>query len=237
MIALANLHDLPAAVGRRPLRGGADRGSCRRPCTHLDLARLGHAGQAAGELLDHAVLEARAACRCRSPARRSVMPWSGSVLDLVHHRGGVQQRLRRDAADVQAHAAERGVALDQHGLHAEVGAAEGGRIAAGAGAEHQHLAFDVGLAGVAARRRCRRGSRRGAAAAAGAGAVAARRRGAAAAAAASTHQDHRAFADLVADLDLELLHDAGMRRRDLHRGLVGLDHDQRRCRPRSSRRA
>ena len=60
--------------------------------------------------------------------------------------------LRRDAADVQADAAERREALDQHRLHAEVGGAEGGRVAAGAGAEHEHVALEVGAAGVAARR-------------------------------------------------------------------------------------
>ena len=153
-----------------------------------------------------------------------LMPWSGRRLDLVHHARGVQQRLGRDAADVQAHAAERGVALDQHRLHAEVGAAERGRIAAGAGAEHQHLALDVGLAGVAAAPGSARGcARRGAAAWQCAAPWPAQRRGRARR---LDHQDHRAFADLVVDLDLELLDHAGMRRRDLHRGLVGLDHDQ-----------
>jgi hypothetical protein len=49
-----------------------------------------------------------------------------------------------NAADVEAHAAERRIALDQHRLHAEVGGAERRRIAARAGAEHQHVAFDVG---------------------------------------------------------------------------------------------
>ncbi len=57
----------------------------------------------------------------------------GEVRGLVDHRRDVQQRLRRDAADVQAHAAERRVALDEHRLHAEVGGAERGGIAARAG--------------------------------------------------------------------------------------------------------
>src|SRR6185369_17808896 len=39
-------------------------------------------------------------------------------------------------------------------------------------------------------------------------------------------QDERALVDLVADRDLHLLDDAGMRRRDLHRRLVALDRDQ-----------
>jgi hypothetical protein len=103
----------------------------------------------------------------------------GEVLDLVHHRGHVQQRLGRDAADVQAHAAERREALDQHGLQAQVGGAECGRITARAGTEHEHVALEVGAAGVGRcdgrGRRCggrgRRGcGRRGAGAATGAAA-------------------------------------------------------------------
>ncbi|MNQ98994.1 hypothetical protein D3C85_1147140 [compost metagenome] len=118
-------------------------------CHDLDLARLRHAGEAAGELLDHTVLEV--AQRVDVDFGRAVLDAVlGEQLHLVHHAGRVQQRLGGDAAHVEADAAECGVAFDQHGLHAEVGAAERGRVAAGAGAEHEHLAFDVGLAGVAA---------------------------------------------------------------------------------------
>ena len=56
------------------------------------------------------------------------------------------------------------IALDQHGLHAEVGGAERGRVAARAGAEHEHVALEVGAAGVgagAAQARAVRGLRRG----------------------------------------------------------------------------
>ena len=81
------------------------------------------------------------------------MPCAPSAIDFVHDGGRVQQRLRRNAADVEADAAERRVALDQHGLHAEIGAAECGGVAARARAEHQHLAFDVDVAGVSGRRR------------------------------------------------------------------------------------
>jgi hypothetical protein len=65
------------------------------------------------------------------------------VLDFVHHRRHVQQRLGRDAAHVQAHAAQGGVALDQHHLQAQVGRAEGGRVAARATAQHDHVAVHV----------------------------------------------------------------------------------------------
>ena len=68
------------------------------------------------------------------------------VRGFVDHRGRMQQRLRRNAADVEAHAAECGVALDQHRVQAEVGGAERGGVAAGTGAEHDDVAFDVGLA-------------------------------------------------------------------------------------------
>ena len=47
----------------------------------------------------------------------------------------MQQRLRRNAADVEADAAERGVALDDHRVEAEIGGAERGGVAAGTGAD------------------------------------------------------------------------------------------------------
>ena len=77
----------------------------------------------------------------------------GEVRRLVHHRRHVQQRLARDAAHVQAHAAQCGVTLDEHGLQAQVGRAKGRRIASRAGTQHQQVALDVGAAGVG---RCRR---------------------------------------------------------------------------------
>ena len=119
----------------------------------------------------------RAACRCRFSGRRKRRR-ARPALRLVDDDGDVQQRLRRDAADVQADAAERRIAFDDHRLQAEVGRAESRRVAARAGAEHQHFAVDVGLpvscgarhrrggaaagaSGVDAGRRWRRGRRAG----------------------------------------------------------------------------
>ena len=68
----------------------------------------------------------------------------GHRLDFLHDGGGVQQRLRGDAADEEADA-ERRIALHQHRGHAEIGGAERRRIAARSGAEHQHVAFDIGV--------------------------------------------------------------------------------------------
>ena len=118
----------------------------------------------------------------------------------------MQQRLGRDAADIEAHAAERGFLLDQHHLLAEVGSAERGGVAAGAGAEHDDFGVDVafgngGVLGTGMRE------------------LVAQLRGDGCAGAscrfrqiefpflslAFQHQDHRAFADLVAHLDLDLL--------------------------------
>ena len=66
-------------------------------------------------------------------------PRCAHLLGLGDHLGGVQQRLGRDAADIEADAAQGRPALDQHHLPAEVGGAEGRGVAAGAGAQHQHL--------------------------------------------------------------------------------------------------
>ena len=61
---------------------------------------------------------------------------------------GVQQRLGRNAAHVQAHAAKHGPALDQRDVEPEIRCAEGGGVAAGAGAEHEHVGLQVDGAGV-----------------------------------------------------------------------------------------
>ncbi len=124
----------------------------------LDLAPFGHAGQAAGQLADDLVLVG--AQLVDIDARRGEGDAEiGGVLGLFHHCGDVQQRLGRNAADVEADAAERRVALDDHRFHAEVGGAEGGGVAAGAGAENEHLALHVGRTAMpgGGRRRYRRG--------------------------------------------------------------------------------
>ena len=126
-------------VGRNEAADALDR-------AHLALLR--HRGEAAGELADHLVLEvAQLVDVDVRLAEGDAM--GGHRLGLVDHRGGMQQRLGRDAAHVEADAAEGGVALDQHGVHAQVGGTERGRVATRTGAEHDQLALDV-------RRACRR---------------------------------------------------------------------------------
>ena len=74
---------------------------------------------------------------------------------FADHPGDMQQRLGRNAADVQAHAAEAGVFFDQHHLLAQVGRTERGGVAAGAGAQHQHFGVEVAfLEGLRSGSRC-----------------------------------------------------------------------------------
>jgi hypothetical protein len=105
--------------------------------------RACHAGEAGGQFLDDAALEVAQLVEVdlglaeRDAVRRE-------RCGFLDDERRVQQCFRRDAADVQAYAAECRIAFDEHRLHAEVGGAERGRVAAGAGAEHEHVAFDVG---------------------------------------------------------------------------------------------
>ena len=62
-----------------------------------------------------------------------------SVLRLVHDFGNVQQRLGRDAAAIEAHAARVRTGIDERDLHAAIGGVERSRIAARTGANDRNL--------------------------------------------------------------------------------------------------
>ena len=76
----------------------------------------------------------------RRPERDARVGGTGGVVD---QRGDAQEGLGRDAADVEALAAQRVARLDEDGVEPEVGRAEGGRVAAGTAAQDD----EVGLAG------------------------------------------------------------------------------------------
>ena len=202
---------------------------------HVDLARLGHARQAAGELADHAVL----VFAQRIDVHRRLCKHDARLVDmlgLLDHRRHVQQRLGGDAAHVQAHAAEGGVALDDRGLEPQVGGAEGRRVAARAGAEHDHVVFGVRRAGVAGRRRrsggsgCRSGASRELLLHGRARGTGRRARGWRRSYGGTGRLDldqHRAFADLVTQADQHFLHHAGGRGRHVHGRLVGFQRADR----------
>ncbi|CAM5197284.1 hypothetical protein CDEN61S_00319 [Castellaniella denitrificans] len=190
-----------------------------------DLAGLGHAGQAAGELAHHGILVAAQLVQVdRRLAEGDAV--GGQGLGLFQHADSVQQGLGRDAADVQADPAQGGVAFHQDDLQAQVGGAEGSRVAAGARAQHQDIVFAVGRAGElrgrgGRRRRGRSGCGRGGGRRLGRGGR--RRRSGVG----GLDADHgRALGDLVAQLDEDFLHHPAPLGRDLHGGLVGFHGDQ-----------
>ena len=197
----------------------------------LDLACLGHAGKPAGQLADDLVLPAAQPGEV-DPRRIERDPVLGERLRLVHHGRDVQQRLRRNAADVEAHAAQRAVALDQHGLHAEVRGAKRGAVAARTGAENEHPAFDVDLPGVGrgtrnrAGRACRRWWRRGGCRRWHRRRCRCRRLRRAGGTGFELHDD-RALAHLVAQLDPDFPDRAADGRGHVHRRLVGFERDER----------
>ena len=90
---------------------------------HLDLARLGHAGQTAGQFADHLIFvgaQPLQVDRGRAKADAEI----GKMRRFVDHCRDMQQRLGGDAAHVQAYAAEGRVTLDQHGFQTQIGGAE-----------------------------------------------------------------------------------------------------------------
>ena len=132
----------------------------------------------------------------------------------------VQQRLGRDAADVQADAAEALVALDEDDVEAEIGGAERGGVAAGPEPSTSSWAWLSLFGGCRARPALAR--RSGASPA-----LQARARRAVAAAASSSSTERRPLGHLVADLHQQLADLARRRAGHLHRRLVGLQDDER----------
>ena len=66
-------------------------------------------------------------------------------MGFVEHLGDVQQRLRRNAAAIEADAARVLLGIDERDLHPEVGGIERRRVSAGAGADDcnacRHIRF------------------------------------------------------------------------------------------------
>ena len=79
-----------------------------------------------------------------------------TVVGLFEHFGRVQQRLGRDAADVEAGATVAGTLFDNGNLHAELSCLDRANVAPGAGSDHYkvigHGTFPLfgGLAAIAA---------------------------------------------------------------------------------------
>src|SRR5262249_2218198 len=105
---------------------------------YLDLALLREHREPTRELRDHGslpVAQPRAIDLWLAegdPARRH-------LLGILDHLGGVQQRLGGNAADVQAHSAQRRLTLDECHLEPEIRRAECRGVATRPGTEHQEL--------------------------------------------------------------------------------------------------
>src|SRR5690606_37387963 len=104
-----------------------------------DLVLLEQEGDAAGELLDRvdplALHRLEVELRCDLDAELGHRAARGRLEIL----GGVEHRLRRNAADVEASAAERLAAFDARGLEPELSGADRGDVSAGAGTDDEDV--------------------------------------------------------------------------------------------------
>ena len=108
-------------------------GQPARALEHLDLVLLEEARHAARQRLD----DLRAALHDGGVVDLGVSDLQAEVAgvaDLLEHVGGAQDRLGRDARVVEAAPADR-VLLHNRDLHAELGGADGGHVAARARAD------------------------------------------------------------------------------------------------------
>ena len=63
----------------------------------------------------------------------------GHLFCFVNYACRVQQRLRRNTADVEANTAQHGPAFDKNDIHPKIGGAKGGRVTTRAGAKDHKL--------------------------------------------------------------------------------------------------
>src|SRR5690606_25459907 len=104
----------------------------------LHLARLGHTGQPAGELAHNTVFVGAKLVEIDGRlAKRNTV--GSQTARFVQDRNTVQQCLGRNAADIQADAAQCRVALNEHDLEPKVRRAEGGRVPAGTRPQDHHI--------------------------------------------------------------------------------------------------
>jgi hypothetical protein len=101
----------------------------------VDLVLLEQERDALDVAVDAFVLEFHHRRQIELRARHLDAHLGEAVACLLVELGGIQQRLRRNAADIQAGAAEGLVLLDHRDLEAELRRADRADIAAGAGAD------------------------------------------------------------------------------------------------------
>ena len=129
------------ALAALDLDGVRRRRTCRRPGRNRPCGPWHRPDEVAGQRVDDLLPVAADGVDVdlrRAEADADV----GGVAGVGDELGGVQQRLGRDAADVQAGAAGPLAGVDERDLEAVVGGEERGGVAAGAAAEDEELRFD-----------------------------------------------------------------------------------------------
>ena len=106
---------------------------------HRDLARLGELGDSAHQPRDDGLLALHQDAEVDGDRADLDSVGGGVVLGEGQMLGGVQQRLARDAADVEAGAPESGAFFHQADLEAELGRAERADVATRAGTDDDEV--------------------------------------------------------------------------------------------------
>ena len=119
-----------------PQRGGILKRRAALNVFHVAL--LGKLSQSSGKLLDHTFFPGAQPSQI-DLRRRKFDPPVLSLLGFFNQLGDVQQRLRRNAAAVEAHAARVRLGIDQRHLHAEIGGQKGGCVAAWSAADYSDV--------------------------------------------------------------------------------------------------
>ena len=107
----------------------------------LDAVRLEEQRDARGHLLDDAVLPLVRRAEFELEAAELHAELVEGVLGLLQRERGLHPRLRRDAADAQAGAAELGLAIDARDLRAELRSADRGRVTTRPSSENGDVDF------------------------------------------------------------------------------------------------
>ncbi len=110
-----------------------------------DTALFRHLAETAGQLADDVIVFPVAQLFEVDLRRAETDAMMAGFLGFGDDLGRVQQSLGWNTADIQTNAAQRGIALDQHHLLAQIGSAESGGVAAGAGAEDDYFGMQIGV--------------------------------------------------------------------------------------------
>ena len=120
-------------------RDGARRLDTTGPGVRGDLVLLEQEGDALGRGLDDLALALHELREIELRRRHDDSVRGEIVARFLEQVRGLQQRLRGDAADVEAGAAKRRTLLDDGDLEAELRGADRGDVATGAGADHDNI--------------------------------------------------------------------------------------------------